>query len=193
MESKEPDFKYYNLPDSVQRINLGPESPYPEESKVYLEQESGQLSVEFYPNELPQTIASNQEKTWILIADGKGVVNYRNLSIEINNTPAVFYLEENQEALIEGNFNAWIIKLKEASPTPNLPSGHNSITYKVFSPEDLKGEIDPSVVQDFSQGKGEIIRWVMGQWNSKSPINIAFEGGGLGSIGNKMHKEPQVA
>lgn len=193
MGNKEPDFKYYNLPDSVQRVNLGPEIPHPARSKIEFEQKSGQLSVEFYPNKLPQTIASDQEKTWILIADGMGTVNYGSQTHEINNVPAVFYLEEDQETLVDGNFSAWIIKLKEASPTPNLPTGPNSITFKVFSPEELKGEIDPSVANIFGQVKGEIIRWVMGQWNSKSPINIAFEGGGLGSIGNRMHKEPQIA
>lgn len=193
MENKEPDFKYYNLPDSVQRVNLGPETPYPAGSKIEFKQESGQLSVEFYPSKLPHTVASNQEKTWILIADGMGTVNYGNQTHEINNVPAVLYLEEDREALVDGDFTAWIVRLKEAIPTLNLPTGPNSIDLKVFLPEELKGEIDPSVAERFSQGKGEIIRWILGQWNSQSPINIAFEEGGLGSVGDKMHKEPQVS
>ncbi len=173
---------YYNIPENfqVQRINLK-ERPG---QVIRIEQPSGQLAITFFGKDrkFPYAVTStSQEKTLVLIASGQGKVIKEGQEFNIDGTPAVFFLDGADRIETLGDFSGWIVRLKETQPTQELPTSSTEITEKVFNPEEVKGEVKD---QRFPNGQGETIQWALGQWNSKSPINVAYEAGGLGSIGD---------
>jgi len=199
MENHGDKFKYYHepeLPKEVIRANLSSESPFPSPINHFeIEKPNGKLEINFYSPETPfpeEISCQENESLWILIASGNGKITKLSQDFTIDNVPAVFFLQAAETIKTQGQFSAWIIRLKGTTPTLNLPTENTVISEKILTADELVGKIHPSVSEKYPDGKGEIIRWVLGQWNSYSPLNVAYEGGGLGSVGDKMHKEPQV-
>jgi len=191
MENQKDEFKYYQLPKEVVRTT----------NHFEVEKPSGKLEINFYPPETPfpeEISCLEHENLWILIASGNGTITKSSQDFTIDNVPAVFFLQTAETIKTQGQFSAWIVRLKETTPTSNPPTGNTVISEKILTAKELKdlkeeaAKAHPSVAEKFPAGKGETICWALGQWNSQSPLNIAFEGGGLGSIGDEMHKEPQV-
>lgn len=197
----ERNTEYYQPTTGIQRYNLSEGSPYPEDKNtITLEQPNGLLDISFYGNHslkpFPNFIGPKPgEKILVLISSGEGNITKNGKEFQVQDNPAVFFLEGEEAIATRGNFSGWIARLTESQPTQGLPTNQSQsgLSEKVYTRNELTGEIDSSVTHLYPDGKGEIIRWVLGQWNSKSPLNVAYEGGGLGSVGDQMHKEPGVA
>lgn len=173
--------KYYKIPEDlkVQRFNLK-ERPG---QTIRVEQPSGQLAVTFFDKDykFPHVVTSlPDEKTLVLVVEGRGKIIKGDEEFNLENNPAVFLVDKPQVQLV-GDFTGWIVRLRETQPTQGLPATDTEITQRILSKEELVGNIrDPR----FPNGTGEVSHWVLGHWNSISPISVAYEGGGVGSLGD---------
>lgn len=183
---------YYNIPENfqTQRFNLK-ERPG---QTIMIEQPSGQLKITFFGKDrkFPPTVTSlPNENTLVLIAQGEGEITKNEQRFELNGNPAVCIVDNQHPIQTDGNFSGWIVRLKETEPTPNLPTTQTNIDHWVPQESEMVKTIEND---RFLGANGRIVRWCIGQWNSTSPINVAFEGGGLGSIGDsKFDLEDQVS
>ena len=184
--------KYYRIPEKyqVERISL---TEKPGEA-IRLEQPSGQLTITFFGKDrkFPHAVTSlPDENTLVLIASGQGKIQKDNQEFNLTGTPAVFLVDSQHPIQTKGDFSGWIVRLKETTLTPNLPTTQTNIDHWI--PQE--GEMIKTIQNDkFPRANGRIVRWCMGQWNSTSPINIAYEGGGLASVGDsKFDIEEQIS
>lgn len=183
---------YYNIPKDfqVKRVNL---SERPGQT-LKIEQPSGQLTITFFGKDrkFPHTVSSiPDEKILVLIAEGKGNVLRNNEQFELNSTPSVFLVDHENHIQLKGDFKGWIVRLKETEPTPNLPTTQTNIDHWVPQGNDMAKTVEN---KDYPNANGRIVRWCIGQWNSTSPINVAYEGGGLASLGDsKFDLENQIS
>src|SRR4030042_3951131 len=136
-------FKYYRLPEEKAiRVNLDREKfPYPKTTNHFeIEKPNGKLEINFYSPQtpLPEEISCQKgENLWILIANGNGIITKSSQDLTINNVPAVFFLQEADTIKTQGEFSAWIVRLKETAPTLNLPTGNAAISERILTADQL--------------------------------------------------------
>lgn len=205
--SENPLFRYYTaprIPDGV-RFNMG-ENPIPAGlKKVELEQPSGRLAILslklFMPGQEVSSDGSN--KLLVLINGGMGKITREDEDREffVSGVPAIFYAARGQKLQFDGTFSGWVLELRQNKPDdledklPNIAAASaksSPITEKIFTEDDLKEKLNKAVIDRFPKGRGELIKWAMGQWNSTCPLNVALGTGGLGSYRDEMQIEPGV-
>lgn len=183
---------YYRIPENfqLQRVNLK-EKPG---QTLRIEQPSGELTITFFGKDrkFPHTITSlPNEKTLVLIAQGDGEISKGDQKFELSGKPAVFIVDSQNPIQAKGDFLGWIVRLKETAPTQGLPTTQTNIDHWTPQSEEMVKVIEND---KFPNANGRFVRWCMGQWNSKSPINVAYEGGGLASVGDsKFDIEEQIS
>lgn len=187
--------QYYGpprIPEGI-RFHLGSEGE--SEKEVSLERPSGRITITRFHEKDPisHVESSATTKTLLLISDGEGYVSRDSPGEKsiLNHAPGMFYIPRMSRVSLDGKFNGWVVTLEQSNPTSleDVLQKDAPVFSRIYTPEELA---QGKYIAGSPDRKGYFANWGLGQWNSTSPLNVAFALGGIGSTADSPQREPGV-
>ncbi len=172
----------YRLPDPLISSEEG--------QTVLIERESGTLAISRFSLHGEKQIASNGNDKIVICFSGEGGASRRFTDEEFSiEGHGAFYLPRADALTLNGEGEGWIIRLQQPNLTdledllPTVPSFQ-------AAPVDQWVATREEIAKGRGANGGYYAKWGFGQWNSHSPLNVAYAEGGLGSTPDDAHREP---